>query len=335
MKKIRSALIQVLKIVFSIGIIYWLIQTGRLDLQALPKLFSPTFFCIGILLIGSGIFLSSERWRILVSTQGIRAGRIELFRLSLIGVFFNFAMPGGVGGDIVKAYYFSKDHPGSKVVAISSVLMDRALGLYAMILMALLVMLIDIQHIFHTPILLSLFYFVLFLSVFLGLGLYLLFSKKIYERKILSRILEILPLSQKFLKLYHSLHQFGSSLSLIIYVIVVSFLLQMSSIVFLYLAGKSLVGGEIPFYTYFFVAPLGFMATALPISPAGVGVGQAAFLFLFQVYLGKETPVGATIITAMQMFSLIFGLLGAVIYLRRKEKISSDVVNQEMEPTLD
>ena len=40
---------------------------------------------------------------------------------------------------------------------------------------------------------------------------------------------------------------------------------------------------EIPWSTFFLVVPLGLVATAIPISPAGIGVGQAAFFALFQL----------------------------------------------------
>jgi uncharacterized membrane protein YbhN (UPF0104 family) len=73
--------------------------------------------------------------------------------------------------------------------------------------------------------------------------------------------------------------------------------------------------------TYFLVAPLGFMATAIPISPAGVGVGQAAFYYLFNLYSGEKTDLGPTVITAYQVALFAFGVVGAVFYLQRKEKI--------------
>ncbi len=70
-------------------------------------------------------------------------------------------MPGGVGGDVIKAYYFNREHPGSKVIAVTSVLMDRVLGMFAMVLLALAVMFYDMNHVAEIPALFTLFWFIL------------------------------------------------------------------------------------------------------------------------------------------------------------------------------
>jgi uncharacterized membrane protein YbhN (UPF0104 family) len=60
------------------------------------------------------------------------------------------------------------------------------------------------------------------------------------------------------------------------------------------------------------------MATAIPISPAGVGIGQAAFFFLFNEYLGHESDLGSVVITTYQIAQFILSLSGAIFNLARK-----------------
>ncbi|HWU45086.1 MAG TPA: lysylphosphatidylglycerol synthase transmembrane domain-containing protein, partial [Bdellovibrio sp.] len=169
-KHAKKYLFQALKIIFSVGIIYWLVSSGKLNFSALRALLSPIPAALALSLIGINLFLASERWRVLIKTQGLKAKTGPVFKLSLIGMFFNFAMPGGVGGDVIKAYYFTRQNPGSKVIAITSVLMDRVLGLFSMILMALLVMVYDIDHITHVPSLMTLFWFIAGLFVAFSFG---------------------------------------------------------------------------------------------------------------------------------------------------------------------
>jgi uncharacterized membrane protein YbhN (UPF0104 family) len=76
---------------------------------------------------------------------------------------------------------------------------------------------------------------------------------------------------------------------------------------------------DVPWQAYFFVVPVGSMITAIPISPAGVGVGQAAFDALFNLYLGYNSHLGASVVTVQQMMMLLFGLIGAYFYVRRKK----------------
>ena len=314
----KKLLIQSLKIALAAGIIFWLIQSGKLNFNALKSLLTPGFAVLGFALVTLNLFLGSERWRLLISSQGIKSGPWAVFKLSLIGIFFNFAMPGGVGGDVIKAYYFYHDNPGNKVVAVTSVLMDRVLGLFAMVFMALAVMLYDFQHILTVPALHTLFWFILALFIAFVIALALVFSPKLYKSGVLKKGIESLPLSEKLLKLYESMHLYGNDKLRLSGVLALSLLSQTCAILFLFLAATSAGFHEAPLKTFFLVAPLGFMATAIPISPAGIGVGQAAFYFLFNLYIGNETEVGPTAITAYQVGSFLVSLAGAFFYLRRK-----------------
>ncbi len=80
---------------------------------------------------------------------------------------------------------------------------------------------------------------------------------------------------------------------------------------------------DVHWQAYFFVVPIGQMLTAIPISPAGVGVGQAAFYFLFNIYLGHQSQLGPTVMTVGQVMMFGFGIIGAYFYLRRRGSQSS------------
>lgn len=327
-KHSKRLLIQSLKVLFSTGIIYWLVQSGKLNFTALKNLLNPTTATLALLLVVLNIFLASERWRALICSQGLKARPLQVFKLTLIGSFFNFAMPGGVGGDVIKAFYFLRANPGSKVIAVTSVLIDRVLGLFAMILLALLVMLYDMQHIMATSSLTSLFWFILGLFTAFVIALSLIFSQKVYETHFLKNIINSMPLSEKFMKLYESLHLYGKNGRRFLAVILLSLLSQICSIVFLVLAGNAAGYTDISIMTYFMVAPLGYMATAIPISPAGVGVGQAAFYFLFNLYNGNTTEVGPTVITAFQVTTFLVSLSGAFFYLRIKDRVDTSSLEE-------
>lgn len=325
-KHTKKIAFQAAKILFSAGIIYWLVQSDKLNFAALQNLLTPTYISIGIVIILLNLFLTSERWRILIRSQGLQSSSWSVFKLTLIGSFFNFAMPGGVGGDVIKAFYFTREHPGSKVIAVTSVLMDRVLGLFAMILLALVVMIYDLNHILKTPTLLTLFYFICGLFLAFIIALSLIFSQKLYDKGLLKAVIEKLPLSAKFMKLYESMHIYGKDGKRFISVIALSLVSQILAVTFLYLAGIAAGFNDVPANIFFLVAPLGFMATAIPISPAGVGVGQAAFYFLFNIYTGQTSEVGPTTITAYQVGTFLVSLLGAFFYLRRKDKVRTESI---------
>jgi hypothetical protein len=327
-KHTKNLLTQSLKIIFSASMIYWLISSGKLNFSSLKQMLSPANISIALILVALNIYFASERWRLLVNSQNMKTESWLLMKLSLIGSFFNYAMPGGVGGDVIKAYYFTKQNSGKKVVAITSVLMDRIMGLFSMIVMALVVMIYDFQHINQVPALYTLFWLILGLFSGFSIALLLIFSQTLYEKQFLIKIIKKLPLSGKITTAYESIHLYGQSGTRLICVVSLSLLSQVSAILFLYLVGQRTGYSEVPLTTYFLVAPLGFMATAIPISPAGVGVGQAAFYFLFNSHLGKTTNLGSTIITAFQVGTFIVSILGALFYLGFKE--SADLSKAEV-----
>ncbi len=334
-KSLTKAFTQALKVLLSVGIITWLVQSDKLDFSSLKSFLDPRYLLLGLGLILLNNFIVSERWRSLLKSQGARISIFEAFKLTQIGLFFNFAMPGGVGGDVIKAYYFNKIHKHSplgintKVVAITSVLMDRVIGLYAMIVMAFVSMSFDIKHVLSIETLTHLFYFVFALFMAFSIGLALVFSSLIYNKGYLTKIITYLPLSQKFQKLYENLHLYGKDGLTFSKTFLFSLLAQSASILFLIMAGAVTNIYELNWTTYFLVAPLGYMATAIPISPAGVGVGQAAFYFLFNIYTNRDSELGPTLITSFQVFSFMTSLLGALFYLKIKEK--TPIENYDLE----
>lgn len=314
-----------LKITIAVGIIFWLVQQDKFNISQMAIFITWDFLALSVAMMGLNLYMISERWRLLLSTQSLHPKSFELYKLTLIGIFFNFAMPGGVGGDVVKAFYFYKDHPQSKAIAISSVFVDRLLGLYTIIIMALLAMLFDIQHVMALDVLRNLFYFFTLIFFAFTIGLFCLFSKAPKVSALVQSVIKILPLQEKLHKLYASGQLYGSQTKLLVKVFLLSVLSQASAILLMVLIGHySGLGADVRLSTYFLVTPIGFMATAIPISPAGVGVGQAAYFFLYNLYLGKTTELGPVLITMYQLLSLFFGLIGAYFYLVKTKKKDND-----------
>ena len=92
---IRKLLGTIAKILIAVGIIYWMVQQDKFNIAQLKSFLVWDFLFIAIIATGINLFLVSERWRILLTTQSIHPNSLELYKLSLIGIFFNFAMPGG------------------------------------------------------------------------------------------------------------------------------------------------------------------------------------------------------------------------------------------------
>ena len=318
MKKTTFSILKsILKIALASALIYWLIASDKINLNAIQLILAPEYLIPCFVLIFGNLFITSERWRFLLSRQDVILNRWSALKLTFIGLFFNFAMPGGVGGDVVKGVFIAKSQPEKKGVAAFSILMDRILGLYSMVLIAVISMFFDLSHVLATEALKMLFIFVVIFLLASSTFFALAFTKneKLFTQ--IDLLLRKLPLGLKLARIYEILHSYGKKSSTFWNSILLSFIAQSFTVFFIILVGNAMGMTDVRWTTYFLVVPLGLIATALPIAPAGIGVGQAAFYFLFNLYLGYQTDLGPNVMTVMQIVMFCFGLVGAVLYMLR------------------
>jgi uncharacterized membrane protein YbhN (UPF0104 family) len=84
-----------------------------------------------------GALLTFYRWYVLVRAQGLPFTRTNALRLGLIGFAFSTLLPGSIGGDLVKAFFIAREQ-SRRTVAVATVLIDRAMGLWGIIWMVAL-----------------------------------------------------------------------------------------------------------------------------------------------------------------------------------------------------
>ena len=87
-----------------------------------------TLLYVGILV------LQYIRWYLLVRALDLPFRLRDAFRLGMVGTFYNTFLPGSVGGDFVKAYFIAKGEPQRKASAVATVVADRLLGLFGLLL---------------------------------------------------------------------------------------------------------------------------------------------------------------------------------------------------------
>ena len=87
------------------------------------------------------------------------------------------------------------------------------------------------------------------------------------------------------------------------------------NIVAFYIITKALGFSGLGLNAYLFIIPIGMITTAIPITPAGIGIGQAAYLKLFEWSLGYPTTIGADAITIWQAMALVIFMAGGYFYV--------------------
>jgi uncharacterized membrane protein YbhN (UPF0104 family) len=161
----------------------------------------------------------------------------------------------------------------------------------------------------------------LFITIGMSVCLAIGFSKKLDKILGLTHNLRKFSAFSKLVRVFEAMQMFGKQRIAIVLSIFVSLVAQTVSVALFVYVG-SVLGSPLPWAAYMFCVPLGFVATALPIAPAGVGVGQVAFLFLFETYAKSSADTGAAAITAFQLFMLVWGLIGSICYIRYRGPVS-------------
>jgi uncharacterized protein (TIRG00374 family) len=317
-KKAKQGLNLLLKIALAVGLISWFIHKGLLDLHSVSSLLSPWPAFILLLAAFLQVYFNNLRWFFLLRAHALAISIRATFSLSFIGLFFNYAMPGGVGGDVIKGYYLLQDYPEQKTAGIVSIFMDRMIGFSVMIFTAALALLLHWDRVQRSAEFKTLAGAVWLLSFGFIVFYVLALSKTLHASQLRKKVFLKIPLGHHIEKVYILTHSYRNHLK----TLQVSFLLSFVSQFFL-IGAVAFIGfwlgyEHLSFSDYAFIVPLGTVVMALPISPAGIGVGQAAFYFLFNLYLGHTTTLGPTAATALQVSQLLWGLVGALFYLRRK-----------------
>lgn len=129
----KRRLLRPLKYALAAGVMAYLVHAGKLrwsdahlDARNLP------WIGAGLILLGLVMAVSALRYWLLLTAVGIRLSRVEATRVVLVSGLFNNFMLGSVGGDVVKVVYILPASP-SRAAAISTVMVERLLGVLGMI----------------------------------------------------------------------------------------------------------------------------------------------------------------------------------------------------------
>ena len=120
-----------------VGFLIWQVLAGE-DSASFTQVWEDRASWSVLLLLASllvalaGLSVTFVRWYFLVRALDIEFKLKDAFRLGFIGYFSNFLSLGVVGGDAIKAIFISRERPDKKPEAVSSVVLDRIMGLYAL-----------------------------------------------------------------------------------------------------------------------------------------------------------------------------------------------------------
>ncbi|MDO4461109.1 MAG: lysylphosphatidylglycerol synthase transmembrane domain-containing protein [Bacteroidia bacterium] len=132
MKKI---LLTILKIGVSGAAIYWVLSNVDIyEIFTYVMSADYVYLCMALMAYIISQVISAERINVLYRTIPLKMPFVEVVRLYWLGMFYNFFLPGGVGGDGYKVYYLKKHYECGVKRVVSLLLSDRVSGLVAIVI---------------------------------------------------------------------------------------------------------------------------------------------------------------------------------------------------------
>jgi len=309
----RGFLIKLLKVCVSVSLIVFLLyKVGAAKLLYTISSVNIYYILLAFFLVIGGIVISSYKWQILLSAQNMSISLPALVSFYFIGLFSNNFLPTSIGGDAVRIYIVSKQSKKA-VESLTSVFMERATGLSALLFIAVVSLIgghkLGIER--------NITFVIIALFVGFSLFLIVLLSERLFERftKIF-RVLRLNSLENKVKEIHNSVYIYKKHREILSKAMALSFVFQIISVMVIYIISLSL-GLKTSLLCFFLFVPIISVLTMLPISLNGIGIREGAFVFFF-------TKVGISNVQALSMSLLTYAiillasLIGAVIYAARR-----------------
>jgi len=300
----------------ALGMLIW---KGGLNPGAagLALLNHPGYALNTLVIIFTINLLAIYRWYQFLKTSDIDISFKETASLHLIGLFFVTLIPGGTGGDLAKGYYLYKDTPEKKGPALMTIAVDRLVGLYALLFWGLLGVLWNIEMAFSSLALRSSSYF--YLGIFVCYtALIVLFLSRWGGKFLLFLEQKKLPFKRVFTVLGASLSLFRTRPKVLIQGFILTLLVH-GGILLAYYQLALALDIDLGLKIHAFVVPMLTLVNGLPLSPGGLGVGEAAGALLYKL---QGVTQGASILLLFHFYVIVSALIGAPFYFFHRRKIS-------------
>lgn len=252
--------------------------------------------------------ITSYRWHELLKAVDVPMGIGRAFVINMVGSFYNSFLPGSTGGDAFKAYYASKQTP-HRTRAVMSVLVDRAVGLLALIILGGTTATFQ-WHIKECREV-SIGSAVICVCVLVGAVVF--YNPTLHRISGLDFLLKKLPMQKQVRGAVDTMQRYGQRWGLGLWALIMSFPVHGAVITSAMFAGMAF-GLPLHWEYYWVAVPVIVLAGAIPLSPQGAGVMEFFAVLLLR---GQGVTVGQAFALTMSMrvVQIVWNLSGGLFVL--------------------
>jgi uncharacterized protein (TIRG00374 family) len=341
----KHALTNAAKIGFGLGLFAWVIwkhwypsDSGGPGLgEAFSRPIQWLPLCLAGVLCATALVTTFIRWYFLVRAQDLPFTLANAFRLGLVGYFYNTCTLGSIGGDLFKAYFIAKEQ-NRRTVAVATVLLDRALGLWGLIWLVSIAGGIFLwlgEPALIENVRLRWYVYAVGAVALATLAVWVLMAALPQRRadRFAQRLAGIPKVGHSAAEFWRAVWLYrckGGSVAMAVFLAIVNH----SCLVFAFWFAAHVFtqpGSETPIPSvaqHFLAVPLGNAIQTLPLSPGGVGVGEYVFGKLYEL-IGFPESTGVLAALALRLIMLALAFISFLVYLKMKPSLPATMPTDE------
>lgn len=325
------------KITMAILVFWLLLHNSQLNFSLLSVFWtSPALTLLIMLLCYIMVVAHAWRWYRLNRVQGIDLSFMQTIMPTYLGVAFNTVLPGSLGGDFVRLYFVIKKFPQKKTRAVFSVLVDRISGLLGLFIIGSFIA----PYYMHVYAGRSGVSSIFFISTVVCVGalavfalLMLLSAEKVGFLSWLIRMTEKYPLLRPLTRVLEAVALYQNAKWTILESLAVSIFTQLLLLVVLVIISDMMQLPAVSMIDYMLALVVAQVANLVPLTPGGVGMGEAAFANIIEMVHPGVAGAYATVFFAVRVISalayfpgVLIGIFGDHLYGKVSESEAVDAI---------
>jgi uncharacterized protein (TIRG00374 family) len=281
---------------------------------------------VPVVLFGTVLMITVHRWGILLHVQGVDLSFWLRARLTMIGMFFNIAIPGAVGGDLLKMAYVTRKAKDRKTEAVLTIMLDRVMGILALFIVASVSVLVALPSLLEMG---SRYAHVQAASLLIGFAsvggvaavLLVEFREAILRVRVISLVVKkaraVLPdaILEQIDRMVYALDLYRENRLAVVRAVAWSMLVHTLLSISLFSIGRAVGEESVSLRQYFLTTQVANTVAAIPITPGGVGTRDATTAAFLSAFDATPADKVGSIPVIMSLVIVFWGLVGAVVFI--------------------
>ncbi len=292
------------KVLLAGALLLWLLQSGRMDLSMFADL-RWSWLLVGVLVLQLlMLILPVVRWYYLAKALNLELSPRQTLRVGMVGYFANIFLPTGLGIDGTKILYMRRWNPGRSSDVLTTVLMDRIMGMASMaaIGIAALGLFLIWQHDGRFARVISVMVYLL-----LGLAVALM---ALLSRRVSGKLITLLPW-EPVRSMLDSFRKYRGRTGVLCLAFAISMATHFSNMLAAWFA-LVLLGAAVPLLPVCAFTPMVNLSGFLPLTPLGLGIADSCAEGLYSMIGVQQGAEGTMLLRAATVLLSSLGVFAVV-----------------------